>query len=269
MLGRQGSLSILNRFTERHIKDIKKVDIDIFKSGKTKNMVRNYKAVPGTNLSMLFPVTIQFMDRTHLLIRFKIDINFEEQPISRILLDDEKEVLFQNVINKNERYVLTTAYPDEPGRHLLVIELENGKVQNYEFFILHRDLERGSTVDLPIVSYRDSLLNVTKLWLLSSRFDRVRHVDWAGFFDDRCRRYQMSNDGAKQLEDDLIKAINTKIKDVIITDVTAKPLLEERGWDVSVVSTDLTTQISLNSIKDTNDATVKITETENIINHEE
>lgn len=92
-------------------------------------------------------------------------------------------------------------------------------------------------------SYVKALMNVTKLWLLSNRWDRVRNPDWAGFFDKRLREYQMSEKGASQVESDLKEAIAKKIPDVMITNVKAKPDLAARGWDVAVDALDTSTGI--------------------------
>lgn len=63
--------------------------------------------------------------------------------------------------------------------------------------------------------------------------------------------------------------MNTKIKDVVVSEVTATPLLQERAWDVSVVATDTTTQMSLKSLQNSEDAHIKISEREDIIDHKE
>lgn len=104
--------------------------------------------------------------------------------------------------------------------------------------------------DFKIDSYRDSLLNVTKLWLLSGKYDRVRQPNWAGFFDDRLRSYQMNSEGIQKVQEDLLNEIDEKIPDIVITEVIAEPHLEDRGWSVSVTAIDSQTKITTNARDD-------------------
>lgn len=104
--------------------------------------------------------------------------------------------------------------------------------------------------DFKVDSYRDSLLNVIKLWLLSGKYDRVRQPNWAGFFDDRLRSYQMNSEGVQKVQEDLLNEINEKIPDVAITEVIAEPHLEDRGWSVSVTAIDSQTKIATNARDD-------------------
>lgn len=119
-----------------------------------------------------------------------------------------------------------------------------------KFSITKTEQVTGTSMDIPIDSYRDALLNVTKLWLLSSKYDRVRHPNWAGFFDDRLRKYPMTEQGAKNVVKDLSNEISGKISNVIATNITVSPNLVERGWEVEIESLDTTNQVStLNSSK--------------------
>lgn len=120
--------------------------------------------------------------------------------------------------------------------------------------------------DFKVDSYRDSLLNVTKLWLLSGKYDRIRQPDWAGFFDDRLRSYPMNSEGVQKVQEDLLNEIGEKIPDVVITEVIAEPHLEDRGWSISVTAIDSQTKIATNAREDKK-ATIsfKITD-ENFIN---
>lgn len=115
-------------------------------------------------------------------------------------------------------------------------------------------------------SYGTALLNVTKLWLLSSRWDRVRRPDWAGFFDKRLREYKMNDEGAKKVEADLKNAIRNKIPDVVITNVEAVPKLTERGWEVGVDAVDTSTDVtaSMTSAEGRNRDFVSILNSDNI-----
>lgn len=93
-------------------------------------------------------------------------------------------------------------------------------------------------------TYRDALLNVTKLWLLSRAYDRVRKPNWAGFFDGLLREYPMNDEGAKQIIQDLTEELEDKIPDVVITSVTAKPDLVNKGWYIGVKSVDTDTNLT-------------------------
>ena len=93
-------------------------------------------------------------------------------------------------------------------------------------------------------TYDAALLNVTKLWLLSGKWDRIRNPDWAGFFDKRLREYPMNDEGAQQAEKDLRTKIQEKIPDIAVTDVKAIPKLGERGWEVGVDVIDVQTEVS-------------------------
>lgn len=268
MLGNRGSLQVLKQFTNKVVEDdLKKVDIDIFKSGKTNTILNRYTATAITKTTLKPAIKIDYMSDSHLIIRFRVKNDPVNNPITVALLDDEFTLHAQAVSELKESYSLVSAYPTEPGSHTLHIETADGSVADFEFYIVYRKITSTANVDIPIVFYREALLNVTKLWLLSSKYDRVRHPDWAGFFDDRLRRYQMSEEGAKKASNELMYAINQKIENVIITEATCKPLPYERAWDVSVVSTDTQTQISLQSIKDLDEAHVKVSENAEIINH--
>ena len=119
-------------------------------------------------------------------------------------------------------------------------------------------------------TYDAALLNVTKLWLLSGKWDRIRQPDWAGFFDKRLREYPMNDEGAQQAEKDLRTKIQEKIPDIVVTDVKAVPKLGERGWEVGVDVIDVQTEVSATmtnkrenfiSIMDSDEVTDKMVKT--------
>lgn len=138
---------------------------------------------------------------------------------------------------------------DDPKAHTLIVHLATGEDIIYQFYIKETVKERTVGLDIPTLYYRDALLNVTKLWLLSSKWDRIRQPNWAGFFDDRCQRFPMTDEGKERLKTELKQAIEDKIEDVIITDVYAEPNLEDRGWEVGVTSIDAETRIMVNDAK--------------------
>lgn len=282
MLGaRKSAIQVTNTAIKNRTDQIKKVDIDIFKSGEENLRVTTYSYEVSTQAAA--PIKIVYMDEYKAYMRFRIDINIERYNIHSVILDSTSNLNYHFVITDKETgegyYEISTKLEDNiSGLHTISLKLgqflrknsegvvaedsdignewlvqydarEKPIVQKYKdylfkFYVIEHKNDKGVLVDLPIDSYRDALLNVTKLWLLSSQYDRVRRPDWAGFFDTRLRSYQMSDAGAAEVEQDLKKAIQNKISGVYISEVKATPNLAERGWSVDVVSTDVNTQIS-------------------------
>lgn len=259
MLGtRKSSIQVTNTAIKNQLEKIKKVDIDIFKSGETEKS--NYIYNIQTGIQAATPISIMYYDKQNPVIRFRIDvekINLSSKycTIQSAFIDTTYQIHPQLVVDDEETesgHFEVNAFLENPvGNHHLVVNVlvDKDNVQTkreftYSFKVVQVLQKREIQIDVPIDSYRDALLNVTKLWLVSSKYDRVRRPDWAGFFDDRLRKYQMTDEGAQQVQKDLASAIKNKIASVYISDIKAKPLLAERGWDVSVESTDLSTQIS-------------------------
>lgn len=248
MLGSRGNVIRINetRLTD-YVEKIKKVDIDIFQSGVTDNVLNVYDTTVQTEGTS--PIKLLFADKNKLIVHLRVDIR-EGFKIRSFTLNDDTNVVAQKVVDDDDEYYLAIVYMPETGpEHFrLVIENtdnpEDTRSYDYNLYVRTHDVKSGTNTDIPVDSYRDALLNVTKLWLLSSKYDRVRHPDWAGFFDDRLRRYPMNDEGAKQVQVDLTNAILEKVKGVYISNVTAKPLLAERGWDVGVTSTDTDTGLT-------------------------
>lgn len=255
MLGSRGNVIRINetRLTD-YVEKIKKVDIDIFQSGVTDNVLNVYDTTVQTEGTS--PIKLLFADKNKLIVHLRVDVR-EGFKIQSFTLNDDTNVVAQKVVDDNDEYYLAIVYMPEAGpEHFrLVIENidnpEDTRSYDYNLYVRAHDVKSGTNTDIPVDSYRDALLNVTKLWLLSSKYDRVRHPDWAGFFDDRLRRYPMNDEGAKQVQVDLTNAILEKVKGVYISNVTAKPLLAERGWDVGVTSADTDTGITTDT-QDTN-----------------
>ena len=255
MLGSRGNVIRINetRLTD-YVEKIKKVDIDIFQSGVTDNVLNVYDTTVQTEGTS--PIKLLFADKNKLIVHLRVDVR-EGFKIRSFTLNDDTNVVAQKVIDEGDEYYLAIVYMPEAGpEHFrLVIENinnpEDTRSYDYNLYVRAHDVKSGTNTDIPVDSYRDALLNVTKLWLLSSKYDRVRHPDWAGFFDDRLRRYTMNDEGAKQVQVDLTNAILEKVKGVYISNVTAKPLLAERGWDVGVTSADTDTGITTDT-QDTN-----------------
>lgn len=255
MLGSRGNVIRINetRLTD-YVEKIKKVDIDIFQSGVTDNVLNVYDTTVQTEGTS--PIKLLFADKNKLIVHLRVDVR-EGFKIRSFTLNDDTNVVAQKVIDEDDEYYLAIVYMPEAGpEHFrLVIENinnpEDTRSYDYNLYVRAHDVKSGTNTDIPVDSYRDALLNVTKLWLLSSKYDRVRHPDWAGFFDDRLRRYTMNDEGAKQVQVDLTNAILEKVKGVYISNVTAKPLLAERGWDVGVTSADTDTGITTDT-QDTN-----------------
>lgn len=255
MLGSRGNVIRINetRLTD-YVEKIKKVDIDIFQSGVTDNVLNVYDTTVQTEGTS--PIKLLFADKNKLIVHLRVDVR-EGFKIRSFTLNDDTNVVAQKVVDDDDEYYLAIVYMPEAGpEHFrLIIEnidnSEDTRSYDYNLYVRAHDVKSGTNTDIPVDSYRDALLNVTKLWLLSSKYDRVRHPDWAGFFDDRLRRYPMNDEGAKQVQVDLTNAILEKVKGVYISNVTAKPLLAERGWDVGVTSADTDTGITTDT-QDTN-----------------
>lgn len=255
MLGSRGNVIRINetRLTD-YVEKIKKVDIDIFQSGVTDNVLNVYNTTVQTEGTS--PIKLLFADKNKLIVHLRVDVR-EGFKIRSFTLNDDTNVVAQKIVDDDDEYYLAIVYMPEAGpEHFrLIIENidnpEDTRSYDYNLYVRAHDVKSGTNTDIPVDSYRDALLNVTKLWLLSSKYDRVRHPDWAGFFDDRLRRYPMNDEGAKQVQVDLTNAILEKVKGVYISNVTAKPLLAERGWDVGVTSADTDTGITTDT-QDTN-----------------
>lgn len=283
MLGAKKSALIVAKSTvEKRVEDIKKVDIDIFDSGETKVEAGEFTyslLTPGT------PISLNFLDKNTGYIRFNINLNGESKVVLGCMLDGETEIkpaLVQDTTLGNH-YEFSFRLKNATGTHFISLKVGNCKTdtrgrmllssvsneriilsqENYlfKFHILLRSKNQMSVVNVPQDTYRDALLNVTKLWLLSGKYDRVRRPDWAGFFEDRLRRYPMNAEGAVQVQNDLLKEIRGKIKDVIISECIATPNLVDRSWDVAVTSTDTVTQTStLNMNKTQKSVTINVDE---------
>lgn len=267
MLGaRKTALQVANTAIKNQIEKIKKVDIDIIDSGAIEK--NNYIYEIQQDFQTTTPISILTYDRYNPVIRFKIDLKKINSSnlnctISSMYLDENYQLKPQLIIEdalKKEGHFEVNAYLNEPeGSHQILLNLvvKKDNIQStrdyiFKFKVVKVLTNTETQIDIPQDSYRDALLNVTKLWLMSSKYDRVRKPDWAGFFDDRLRKYPMTSAGAEQVQTDLAKAIKNKIGSVYISDIKATPLLTERGWDVQVESIDTNTQISTgNTSEDT------------------
>lgn len=259
MLGtRKSAIQVTNTAIKNQLEKIKKVDIDIIKSGETEKNNYVYNIQP--NPQSATPISIMYYDKQNPILRFRIDvekINLASKycTIQSAFIDTSYQIHPQLVIDDEETekgHFEVNAFLENPvGNHKLeiIVLVDKDNIQTkreftFSFKVAQVLQSKEIQVDIPIDSYRDALLNVTKLWLVSSKYDRVRRPDWAGFFDDRLRKYQMTEEGAQQVQTDLAAAIKNKIASVYISDIKATPLPTERGWDVSVESTDINTQIS-------------------------
>lgn len=242
MIGyKQSALQVIQTKKADYLDKIKKVDIDIFNSGVKKNYLRQYffKAAPDNKKGRIQKI---FSDKHNLLLHFKI-LRTDSDSVQSLFLDQTHVLTTQHVITKDETYDLVICHLMEPGEHVLDLRTVNGYVERFVFHMLEQELEKGSVIDIPQIAYRDALLNVVKLWLLSSRWDRVRKPDWAGFFDDRLQRFPMNETGARQLEQELSQTLLDKIKNVVISETTATPKLSDRSWDVGLTALDTQTKI--------------------------
>lgn len=239
MLGTKGVLTQVTSFYKERTEELKKVDIDIFKSGRTKNLQYTYqlKTLISSNV-----IQISLLNKKMLKTIFKINIK-EGKEIASTIVDSEIKL---NTVKSGDIYETSTTLTSS-GRHEVKVTLKSGESYTVPFYISQIENEAGSKIDIPIDSYKEALMNVVKLWMLSNRYDRVRQPNWAGFFDSHLRSYLMNEEGAAQLEKDLADAIRNKLSDVVLQNVKAKPLLNERGWDIKVDALDTRTQISTNA----------------------
>lgn len=259
MLGsRKSALQVANTAIKNQIEKIKKVDIDIIKSGVVEK--NNYIYEIQQTLQASTPISILTYDKYNPIIRFKIDLekinlSIKDCTITSMYLDNTYQLQPQLVIKNEETgegHFEVNAFLDSPiGNHQVILKVlvkkdntQTNREFNLNFKVIQVLINTAPQLDIPQDSYRDALLNVTKLWLMSSKYDRVRRPNWAGFFDDRLRKYPMTETGAEQIQTDLAQAIKNKIGSVYISDIKATPILNERSWDVQVESTDVNTQIS-------------------------
>lgn len=246
MLGNRSSLQQVIKSKYTDVEDnIKRVDIDIFSDGRIKNIMHKYVVVSKTFGSS--PFVISFYGEDTLVVHFKISgcgIDFNNDSIVSLLMDSETECGTQMSEDDSGQFALAIVYPQTEGDHTLELTMRSGKTFSYKFFVISKEIEYGSTIDIPQVSYRPALLNVVRLWLLSRKNDRIRHPGWAGFFDNRLGEYSMDANGAASIAKDLKAAIIDKIENVYISDVSATPLVTQRGWDVQVTSVDTETLIT-------------------------
>lgn len=263
MLGpRKSALSVSENITKNRVEKIKKVDIDIFKEGTIPVSLKTFLL---QELTLNTPMRNLFIDKDTGYMRFMIKADGVTKVVSNLVLDTDMKLNPQLVQGKEDsHYEVGLRLEDLSGTHICMLRLQRCSLDEegnlvllkefedymYRFKIVVREKDALSIIDVPVDTYRDALLNVTKLWLLSRKYDRVRNPGWAGFFDNQLREYEMSEKGAKQVEEDLLKQISGKISDVYISDIKATPHLESRSWDVSVVSTDTETQISTTNMKE-------------------
>lgn len=265
MLGsRKSAISVAEAAVKTRVKDIKKVDIDIMSTGESPSVEKSYyfKELTGGT-----PIENLYMDSDTGYMRFAIDADGISKVVQSLNLDADKALQPQLVTGQEgTRYELGFRLKQASGTHFMTLRILNRKTEStdiytYRFQIIVREKNKVPVVDVPQVSYRDSLLNVTKLWLLSRKYDRVRKPDWAGFFDGRLRGYEMNEAGATKVQNDLSEAIKYKIQDIYISDIKAIPHPESRSWDVSVVTTDTDTQLStLTADLDSRQVVVKLDE---------
>mgnify|MGYP006872981779 CR=1 FL=1 len=268
MIGyKQNAMQIVNAAKSDYLDNIKKVDIDIFNDGVSKNMLTQYTFIPSPSNSGSCPIRKLYSDDHNLLIQFAIDFDPEKDSILSLILDDEIVLNTQVVTIEDETYGFVICTPSEAGQHTLqlIMASKPSKTITYKFHILAKEIEKGSNVDVPQVSYRNALLNVVKLWLLSHRYDRVRHPNWAGFFDDRLQRFPMTDEGAKMVQEQLQAAVIEKIKDVVISEITAEPKLVDRSWDVGLTALDLQTKIITKAKGAVDTTNVMSTDAENVV----
>lgn len=112
--------------------------------------------------------------------------------------------------------------------------------------LIEERVEKIKSVDTDIFSedflmdeYRNALHNAVKLFLLSRKGDRIRQPDYGGFFDKLLSEYDMDEEGARKVEDDLRKRLEDYFgEDLIIKEIVATPKPAEEAWLVGVTALD-------------------------------
>lgn len=270
MLGKNSRAVYLNEFLQDQVEDIKKVDFDIFDNGATTRTVYEYEIQELNNSDF----DIIGYDES-LMIAFGLRTVTDLSQIHSIVLDERSRVPLESLYQSDKPMVSEDGEEykpyffiqqvKEPGSHSITITYTSGAQSTLGFYIKAIGHEETVGIDLPIISHRDALLNVTKLWLLSSKFDRVRQPDWAGFFDDRLRSYTMDESGARGVEESLKRAIEDKIEDVQITKVVATPKPDQRGWEVAVDSIDTSTLLHTTEATDHKTMFIPIEDSEDFV----
>lgn len=296
MLGnRKSAITVMRMTVDDRTEKIKKVDIDIFNSGESVIDLKEYRL---NEITTNTPIKLHTLDKTTGYMRFVIKVDGLHSQISTMILDSERNLSPQYVEDTETKlgeYLFSAGHYeigfrlDHPeGAHYINLKVANCKrnpdgtiafINNdpenepiiesyttyvYKFFVLAQTVSQTINMDIPVDTYRDALLNVTKLWLLSGKFDRVRKPNWAGFFDDLLRRYPMTDNGAEQVVEDLRAAIINKVQDIYISDCKAVPNLKDRSWSVSVSSTDTSTQLTTDNLPDSDKTVVLSIDADNV-----
>lgn len=95
-------------------------------------------------------------------------------------------------------------------------------------------LEDGS---FPTITEGAVMVNMLKLWLMSTKGDYYRKPLLGGFFDD-VQQYELSSDGAVALGAALESAINENFPTVTIISKKVDPDLAGHGWRIQLVVKD-------------------------------
>lgn len=92
------------------------------------------------------------------------------------------------------------------------------------------------------------LVNDLSLWLQSSQGDYYRRWTRGGYFDKNFHRFELSDEGAEELQKDLQQSIEKEFPSVEILALKVVPNLRRRGWNVDVIIRDRYTGI-MSSLK--------------------
>ena len=250
MIGKNRSIRI-NDFIENKVESIRKVDIDFFSNGDREGAAYKYKIDFYKTCAMISLVENNTAD-----LRFKVKPGSLQ--ITDVVLDEGISLGYAQTSSSDWTIYIPKI---SGGLHVLLVRLKNKNdeysIESTTFYVTPIGETKVVGKHIPIVDYRKALLNVTKLWLLSRSYDRIRKPDWAGFFDRLLREYPMNDAGAESIEHRLLEELQEKIPNVVISSVKAVPDLANKGWNVSVKAFDSETNITT-EFDDTGDTFVTI-----------
>lgn len=87
------------------------------------------------------------------------------------------------------------------------------------------------------------IVNDLKLWLQSSQGDYYRQWSKGGYFDKKMRAFPLSDQGAKDLKEDLQAVLKKQFPTIEIIDLQVTPATQRRGWKIRMVVRDTYTGV--------------------------
>ena len=144
MLGSRGNVIRINetRLTD-YVEKIKKVDIDIFQSGVTDNVLNVYDTTVQTEGTS--PIKLLFADKNKLIVHLRVDVR-EGFKIRSFTLNDDTNVVAQKVVDDDDEYYLAIVYMPEAGPEHFRLVIENiDNPEELHFFYI-KMLQNGKEI---------------------------------------------------------------------------------------------------------------------------